>query len=64
MDVPSGKRFALPTEAQEYAARGGCYNSEPYTCTSSYHGREQRYNRFPHRFEMTYVTLVQLPPEY
>ena len=44
MDVLSGKRFALPTEAQEYAARGGCYNSEPYTCTSSYHGREIEHN--------------------
>ena len=44
MDVPSGKRFALPTEAQEYAASGGCYNSEPYTCTSSYHGRVSEHN--------------------
>jgi formylglycine-generating enzyme required for sulfatase activity len=45
-DIPAnqGTDYAGPVSGERIAGCGGCYNSEPNTCTSAYHGREIEHN--------------------
>ena len=45
-DIPAdqGTDYAGPESGKIIVGCGGCYNSEPYTCTYSYHGREIEHN--------------------
>jgi len=45
-DIPAnqGTDYAGPVSGERIAGCGGCYDSEPYTCTSAYHGREIEHN--------------------
>ena len=45
-DIPAdqGTDYAGPESGKLIVGCGGCYSSEPYTCTYSYHGREKEHN--------------------
>jgi len=45
-DIPAdqGTDYAGPVSGNRIAGCGGCYDSEPYTCTNAYHGREIEHN--------------------
>lgn len=45
-DLPAdqGTDYAGPVSGNLIAGCGGCYDSEPYTCKCSYHGREIEHN--------------------
>ncbi|MDY6347231.1 MAG: SUMF1/EgtB/PvdO family nonheme iron enzyme [Bacteroidales bacterium] len=45
-DIPAvqGTDYAGPESGEKIVGCGGCFNSEPYTCTYSYHGREIQHN--------------------
>ena len=45
-DLPAdqGTDYAGPESGMLIVGCGGCYNSEPHTCTYSYHGREIEHN--------------------
>ena len=39
-----GTDYAGPESGEKIVGCGGCYDSEPYACTQSYHGREIQHN--------------------
>ena len=45
-DIPAdqGTDYAGPESGEKIVGCGGCYDSEPYACTQSYHGREIQHN--------------------
>ena len=45
-DIPAnqGTDYAGPETGEVIVGCGGCYDSEPYTCTYSYHGQEIEHN--------------------
>jgi formylglycine-generating enzyme required for sulfatase activity len=45
-DIPAeqGTDYAGPESGEKIVGGGGCFSSEPYTCTSAYHGREKEHN--------------------
>ena len=45
-DIPAeqGTDYTGPETGEKIVGCGGCYDSEPYTCTSAYHGREKEHN--------------------
>ncbi len=45
-DLPAeqGLDYTGPESGEVIVGCGGCYESEPYTCTSAYHGREIEHN--------------------
>lgn len=44
LPADQGIDYAGPVTGEKIAGCGGCYSSEPYTCTYSYHGREKDHN--------------------
>jgi len=44
ISVDRGTDYAGPESGKVIVGCGGCYDSESYTCTSSYHGREKEHN--------------------
>ena len=45
-DLPAeqGTDYAGPESGEKIVGCGGCYSSDSYTCTYSYHGREKEHN--------------------
>ena len=44
LPAEQGTDYAGPESGNVIVGGGGCYDSEPYTCTSAYHGREKQHN--------------------